>query len=117
MKLVTSDIKAKLVKNHAKQQENINRDGKTDDLYPVVKLFYPLSAATWLLTELDPETNVAFGLCDLGFGSPELGNVSLTELESVKPHGVGVERDMYWKAKHPLSVYAEKAREANRIEA
>jgi len=34
-----------------------------------------------------------FGLCDLGF--PELGYVSLDELESV---GV-VERDLYWEPK------------------
>ncbi len=55
-----------------------------DDFNPVVKLFSPWGAATWLLTELNPEDpDIAFGLCDLGMGCPELGNVSLGELESV----------------------------------
>ena len=35
---------------------------------------------TWYLSELNPETNVAFGLCDLG--TPELGYVSIDELQS-----------------------------------
>jgi len=52
---------------------------------PVVKLFTPDGGCTWLLTEIDPEDpDIAFGLCDLGFGCPELGSVSLSELESVR---------------------------------
>jgi Protein of unknown function (DUF2958) len=27
---------------------------------------------TWLLTELDPDHELAFGLCDLGMGVPRL---------------------------------------------
>ena len=50
---------------------------------PVVKLFTPDASATWLLTELDPaDPDLAFGLCDLGLGCPELGYVRLSELES-----------------------------------
>ena len=44
------------------------------DCYPVVKIFYPLSDAIWLLTELDGD-GIAFGLCDLELGYPELGYV------------------------------------------
>ena len=41
--------------------------GEDIDPPPVVKLFTPDGAATWLLTELDPEDpDRAFGLCDLG---------------------------------------------------
>lgn len=41
---------------------------------PIVKLFTPDGNCTWLLSELDPENPlVAFGLCDLGVGFPEMG--------------------------------------------
>ncbi|WP_316159457.1 DUF2958 domain-containing protein [Bradyrhizobium sp. SZCCHNRI3042] len=67
------------------------------DFNLVVKLFCPWGAATWLLTELYPEDpDIAFGLCCLGMGCPELGNVSLSELESVK---VGTGRDRTTSAK------------------
>ena len=55
------------------------------DFEPVVKLFTPDGNATWLLTELDPNgAYLAFGLCDLGLGEPELGYVSLPELAAAR---------------------------------
>ena len=52
---------------------------------PVVKLFYPAGGQTWLFTEMDPEQpDRVFGLCDLGFGHPELGWASLSEMEQVR---------------------------------
>ena len=57
-----------------------------------------------------------FGLCDLGMGSPELGYVSLTELRETKNRlSIHLERDLFFSARHPLSVYAEAARTAQRI--
>ena len=108
MKLLTKAIRDKLIANHEINANNVN----STDFYPVVKLFSPYSRATWLLTELDPTTNVAFGLCDLGMGHPELGDVSIDELEGsvTKWGGKFVERDMYWDAEKPLSVYASEAR-------
>jgi hypothetical protein len=55
----------------------------------------PRGVGTWLLTELDPEDgDLAFGLCDLGTGFPELASVRISELESHKgPLGIGIERD------------------------
>jgi hypothetical protein len=87
------------------------------DHRPVVKLFCPWGAATWLLTELDPTNpDIAFGLCDLGMGCPELGNVSLTELRSVRgPFGLYIERDIHFKASAPLSRYTAAAQSADRI--
>ena len=47
---------------------------------------------------------------------PELGYVSLAEIESVKgPLGLGIERDLYFRPRFPLSVYAEAARRVGRI--
>lgn len=79
--------------------------------FPVVKLLDPTGAATSLLSELDADGDTLFGLCDLGFGFPELGSVSLAELASVKgPLGLGIERDLHFQARFPISVHAEAAR-------
>ena len=57
-----------------------------------------------------------FGLCDLGMGFPELGYVSLQELESVElPFGLKIERDMYFTPDKTLKEYASVAREHSRI--
>ena len=87
------------------------------DPHPVVKLFTPDGAATWLLSELDPDTPTrAFGLCDLGLGEPELGSVDLTELAGLRGRlGLPMERDAHFVADRPLSAYATSARNAGRI--
>lgn len=88
-----------------------------DDHYPVVKLFTPDGAATWLLTELDPDDpDLAFGLCDLGLGEPEIGYVSLKEIASIRGKlGLSVERDIGFKADMRLSRYAKIAGAAGTI--
>jgi hypothetical protein len=99
-----------------KQLQELTKNGlpknRSKDHFPIAKLFTPDAGATWLLTELDcKDTSIAFGLCDLGFGFPELGYVSLEELHEVRgPLGLPIEQDKYFEAKFPLSVYAEAAR-------
>ena len=116
MQLLTKPILEKLLAN-ALAQNKVRGTSKEIDFEPVVKFFNPCGAATWLITELDPEDNdTMFGLCDLGMGFPELGNVSLKELSTVKGKlGLGMERDRHWKAKKKLSEYAEEARAKGRI--
>src|SRR5208283_444445 len=81
------------------------------DFKPVVKLFTPDAQCTWLLTEIDENTDLAFGLCDLGLGCPELGYVSLTELCAVRGNlGLPIERDLHFEADKPISAYADEAR-------
>lgn len=77
----------------------------------MVKLFTPDAACTWPLTELDPEEpDIAFGLCDLGMGCPELGSVRISEIESVRGRpGLPVERDRFLTPHHTLSAYAHAA--------
>lgn len=108
MKFITNEIERRLLENGRRPDENHR---------PVVKFFNPCGAATWLITQMDPdEPDVLFGLCDLGLGFPELGSVRLSELVSVKgPLGLGIERDLYFEARYPLSVYAEAARLAGAI--
>lgn len=93
------------------------RDGKPEpDPMPVVKFFNPCGAATWLATELDADGDTLFGLADLGFGYPELGSFSLAEIKAVRlPLGLGIERDLGFAGRFPLSVYAEAARRAGGI--
>jgi hypothetical protein len=124
MELLTDELRGKLLANGKANAEKLadpeNEDGNTYDFQPVVKLFNPCGAATWLLTELDPEDpDIAFGLCDLGFGCSELGSVRLSELAAVKLMGgaLGIERDVHFKATKKLSAYAEEARTFGRIKA
>lgn len=86
---------------------------------PVVKLFTPDGSATWLLSESDPDDpDRLFGLCDLGFGYPELGFVSLSEIAGLRGKlGLSVERDQNFVADKPMSAYAAEARTAGRITA
>ena len=112
--IITADQRAQMLANGTRSAA-----GEDIDPYPVVKLFTPDAGATWLLTELDPEDpDIAFGLCDLGMGFPELGSVRLSEITTVRGHaGMLVERDLYFKADRPLSVYADEARQAGGIRA
>jgi hypothetical protein len=81
------------------------------------QVVHPDAGATWLLTEIDPDDHDhAFGLCDLGQGFPELGYVSLAELQSVRGRlGLAVERDLHFIATKSISAYAREARLAERI--
>lgn len=108
MILIPDDIRTRLLANGTAETET--------DHVPVVKLFVPWGAATWIITEMMEDGDTLFGLCDLGFGAPELGYVSLAEIESIDgPFGLRIERDLYFRPRFPLSVYADAARLATGI--
>jgi hypothetical protein len=96
-KCLTAAQYKKLVKNHQTRPD-------ASKVKVVVK-FFGGGAATWLLTELDPETGNAFGLCDLGHGSPELGYVNLDEMCDVGR----CERDLWFKSDRTLAEWVEYA--------
>jgi hypothetical protein len=114
MSLIPESLRSQLLANGERQSA-----GESRDPLPVVKLFTPDARATWLLTELDPaDPDLAFGLCDLGLGCPELGYVRLSELETARgPFGLKIERDHHFTADHTLSDYAADARVHCRIRA
>lgn len=118
MKLLTSEIEQRLLENGRKQQP-VRGTHDEIDFCPVVKLFTPDAGCTWLLTEIDPEDpDIAFGLCDLGMGFPELGSVSLAELASVRGGlGLPIERDLHFTASKPLSAYVAEASSAGYVRA
>jgi hypothetical protein len=116
MPLITSAQRQKLLENGRAQRDAIDRQDQVLDFEPVVKLFTADGNATWLLTELNPDRDLAFGLCDLGLGEPELGYVSLQELESARgPLGLPLERDQHFAPTKTIAAYAELAREHRRI--
>ena len=109
MKLLTEEQRTKLLANGTRRGA---------DHKPVVKWFNPCGSGTWLVSELDPEypDECAFGLADLGFGTPELGSIGLLELTEYRgPFGLGIERDIHFTASYPLSIYAEAARATEHI--
>lgn len=111
MKLLTKEIEKKLRRN-----EVIARKTGESSM-PVLKLFNPCGSGTWLLSDMDEDGN-CFGLCDLGFGMPELGKVSIHELQDM-PVGFGlfIERDIHWEASKSLMDYANEASEKGYINA
>lgn len=108
MQLLTENLKRQLVANqHA-----------GGELRPLVKLFDPCGAATWLIASMEQDGDTLFGLCDLGLGFPELGYVSLRDLETYSgPYGIGLERDLWFTPAKSLDDYADEARAARRIAA
>jgi hypothetical protein len=104
----------KLRENHRKQ---IRGSGSEVDYWPVAKVFIPWGAATFLLSELD-EDGIAFGLSDLGFGTPELGYLSLDEIWDVKgPGGMTAEEDIHFVPQQRLTAYSDEAKRLGRIKA
>ena len=103
---------------HAALRVNADRSAEIDhDPAPVVKFFNPLGAATWLATELYDDGDTLFGLADLGFGCPELGCFSLSELASIRlSFDLGIERDIGFSTSASLSVCADTARRAGSIQ-
>ena len=92
MILLTKKIREKLIKNHLEQ------DG-TKTFKAEVKLFNPCGVGTWYLSELNPDTNVAFGLCELH--EKEFGYVSIDELKEIElPFFLKIERDLYYQPTH-----------------
>lgn len=123
MILLTPDLRyalrANAISNAAAQAQNMRFDAHIearDSMRPVVKFFNPLGAGTWLATELYGDDDTVFGLADPGFGCPEMGIISLMEIQSVRlSFGLGIERDLDFFTPHPLSRWSDMARRAGSI--
>ncbi len=106
--LIPGELMARLIANGMNLEE---AQGRTWDPVPVVKLFNPVGPGTWLITEISQDADSLFGLCDLDQGYPELGYVSLDELEAIMlPFGFRIERDLTFEGLIPLSQWAALAR-------
>lgn len=112
-KMISEDLRAIMIQNAFEVQNELGKDHA-----PVVKLYSQYGKAIWLLSELDPANNIAFGLCDLGQGLTELSYVSIEHLESIKHARLKVpmvEMDKNFVPQYPMSVYAEAAKMVKRI--
>lgn len=88
--------------------------GEDFDPVPIVRLFAPDGPQQWLLTEVAEDGVSAYGLCDLGIGQPECGEVDLEWLASLTgPAGMPVERDQAFpRAGTPSLEYMARAASA-----
>jgi hypothetical protein len=111
MPLIPEALRARLLAN----DRNLPNDA---DPVPVVKLFTPGAAATWLLTELDSDDqDRAFGLSDTG-GALRLGYLSLSQITSINERlGHPVKYDPSFVPQFRLSVYAAIARQTGSLPA
>ena len=116
MMLLTPELHAALRANDEARRAAVMAGFDEPDFVPIAKFFNPMGAATWLATELGEDGDTLFGLADLGFGSPELGYFSLSEIRAVRlPYGLWIERQPGFTTPFPLSVWAEWARRAGSI--
>lgn len=105
-----------LQSNYQTNEDARNYDGNTVDFPPVVKWFDQLGSATWLISEVDDTETMAFGLCDLGMGFPEMGYVAIDDINSIKLGDMQrIVKDDYWQAEQTLTRYANDARRAGCI--
>ena len=111
-KLIPRSLYEQMERNHKLNMSSEPEPGSID-FKPVVKLLITVGGnATWLLTEID-EQGIAFGLCDLGQGFPELGYVDLQSLS--KDFGDRLERDLHFRSTEKLSAYVNYARQKRMI--
>lgn len=94
-----------LLKNGVVAAEAIDLDGDTPSMRPVIRL-YLTNHVLWLITEYHPESGRFFGLCDLGHGFPELGYVSVEELDWLP---LPLQFDESFKAAASLQRYTDAA--------
>ena len=90
--LMPDSIRKQLPKLYSTEKELIG------DKVAYARYFFPMGAYTAYLLEYDPKTRIGFGVVTIGYGW-ELGNMSLDEMEEVKIHGLGIERDLFFSPK------------------
>ena len=116
MILVTPELRVILRANAEASLAARAADQPALEPLPVLKLFNPVGAATWIVTELYEDGDTLFGLADLGFGCPELGVFSLAEIASLRlPFGLRIERDLDFVTQYPISAWTVMAIESGSI--
>ena len=96
MILLPPEVRFALRANDINRRAAASADKPEPDAAPLLKLFNPLGAATWLATEL--------------------GYFSLSEIRAIRlPYGLWIERQSGFETPFPLSVWADTARHAGSI--
>ena len=116
MTLITKAQTEQLLANGRAQRAAIDRQDQAHRLQARRQTLHPRRPMHLAPHRTRRRTDLAFGLCDLGLGCPELGYVSLTELRSVRGKlGLPIERDLHFDADKTISAYADEARTHGRI--
>jgi|TARA_A100001388_G_C28730868_1_gene481386 hypothetical protein len=97
MLLFTKSIEKKLISNY----EKFKYDSYNER--PVVKLFLPEGSSYMLLTEYNPEDDLAFGLSYIH--CKEIGLVDMREVRAIRSplFQLPMERDRYYKTKKTIN--------------
>jgi hypothetical protein len=88
------------------------------DPTPVIAVHAADGPQMWLISELADDGDTAYGLCDLGVGLPECGEVSLAWLAAFRgPLGLPIERLPSFDPRRALTIgtLARMASAAGRI--
>lgn len=77
---------------------DIDPMAEAEDIVCKVKLFNPTGSGTWWLASYDPESEIAFGVCEIF--EREVGDVYLPELVEFRGgFGLPIERDIHYTPK------------------
>jgi len=99
MKLLTDDIRERLLQNGRLMQEFGGTENEPDFL-PVVKLFTPDATCTWLLTELDPADPDTLSACTISAWA--VPNSARCGFRKLNPCGAGSTKGSLQPTKSPL---------------
>lgn len=102
------------------QREQLLKNGSNPDSdhKPVVRLFMNNTSCTWLISEMySDQPGLAFGLCDLGSGCPELGYCFLPEIQEAEnlDKGIKLVCDETFIGNFSMLAYVSAARKHQRI--
>lgn len=90
--------------------KNGTQEERCKDLLPVVRQYTTHPQMEWLLVAVDTkEPHIAYGMYDLGFGTPELGYFDLIELTQNIRNGWIIGIDQFFKPDRPISHYFANA--------
>ena len=102
--------------NHINRRAAAERHQFEPDPPPVVKFFNPLGPQRWLAAELAEDDDALWGLADLGFGWPEIGTWTVSELSAIRlPFGMDIEIDQNFSSGVPIFVWAAWSRRTGSI--
>jgi hypothetical protein len=99
MATVTSTFQKRPCYKYIRDADRLPVEATEDDPVMKVKLFNPTGAGTWYIASYDPDTGIAFGVADLGFG-PEAGDLYIPEMVEFRGRmGLPIERDLHFRPK------------------
>ena len=101
-----------------KQLQQLQTNLKRKDGIAYVKLFNPSGPGSWYISEVrkTQEYTEAFGVADLGYGTPEMGYFNIEEITklSFPPFMLKVERDK-WFEPMPLTEIISKLKKSEAV--